>query len=255
MIDVTVATMNSGKTIALCLDAILRTIPVRNIIVVDGGSHDDTIEICESYGCKTYVSPLLSLGQARFFQAKMCETDFIVYVDSDVYIKETWWRAVSRELKKHGNRIGIVNSKGKGKSSNSAYYKFSNWLYEKKRINVSFSNTLTRRELVLKCEKLNSVHAGEDKTFFDFVRERGYKIITIKEPLAYHDKDGYLHHPYAYYRMGKSETFVKVLRWTPSTMNLLWKWLRFSLEEAHFDLQLMCFVLKLQVNRLRGNLS
>lgn len=161
-------------------------------------------------GCKIYVDPLLSLGQARYFQAKMCETDFIVYIDSEVYIMETWWRVVSRKLKKYSNSIGIVNSRCVCESSNSTYYKFFNW-YHKNRSNVSFSNTLTRRELVLKCERLDNVQAGEDR-FFDFVRQRGYRIVTVKEPVANHDKDVYLHHPYVHYRMGKSEPILKIFR-------------------------------------------
>lgn len=57
------------------------------------------------------------------------------------------------------------------------------------------------------------------RPFFDFVKERGYEIITVEESLAYYDKDIYLHHPYAYYRMQ------------------------------------MTHACKLRVDRLRGNLS
>lgn len=49
VIDFTIATINSGRTIGMCLGAILCTIPVKNIIIVDGVSHENALEICKSY--------------------------------------------------------------------------------------------------------------------------------------------------------------------------------------------------------------
>ena len=51
-LDVTIATLNSGKTIARCLQHIQENLPHHNIIVVDGGSKDNTIEICNSFDAK-----------------------------------------------------------------------------------------------------------------------------------------------------------------------------------------------------------
>jgi len=55
---------------------------------------------------------------------------------------------------------------------------------------TSFSNTAVRRDVILGCkELLDRVHAGEDWTVKQRAISLGLKAVTVKEKLAYHDKD------------------------------------------------------------------
>ncbi|MGA3406405.1 MAG: glycosyltransferase, partial [Candidatus Bathyarchaeia archaeon] len=56
MIDASIATKNSAKTIARCIMAIRESIPIGRIVVVDGGSTDDTIAIAKSLGAEVRVN-------------------------------------------------------------------------------------------------------------------------------------------------------------------------------------------------------
>jgi len=209
-IDVTVATLNSSNTIWKCLNSIHQNIPYRKIIVVDGGSVDDTVKICKSFGAELISARGALLGETRFLQALNCETEWIAFIDSDVYVKKNWWTTINKHIK---DDRGIINSRCLYKCTFEAYKRFFEYCWKSRphpRVNVSFSNSLTRRELVLKCNHICRVHAGEDEVFFKYVKNLGLNNVTISGDLAYHDNDIYLHHPFAYFRMGWSIKNLKI---------------------------------------------
>ena len=250
-LDVTIATLNSAKTIARCLQHIQENLPHHNIIVVDGGSKDTTIEICNSFNAKVIETDLL-LGPTRFMQAKHSTTKWIVYVDSDVYLGPRWWPRIKEEL---GESVGVVNTRCRVKCSYPEYHRFfvHEWNRRTPKISVSFSNTVTRRRTVLDCPQLKHIHAGEDAIFFNHVRKQGLKIKTVPGYFAYHDRDIYLHHPSAYYRMGISSA-VSNLRLIRLYLRKNMQWLKYTRDKGRFNLRLLLYLNKLAVNRAAGTL-
>ena len=51
-----IPTLNEEAHLSGTLDSVIVQTGEKEIIVVDGGSHDETLEIALSYGCKTIVS-------------------------------------------------------------------------------------------------------------------------------------------------------------------------------------------------------
>lgn len=253
-IDVAIATFNSSHTIFECLKSIQKNIPYRKIFIVDGGSTDDTLEKCKGFDTVVISAPGALLGETRFLQALYCRTKWIALIDSDVYIKNNWWTVLSKQI---SDDVGIINSRCTPKCSFEEYKHFFDYCWIARpvpRINVSFSNTLTRRKLILNFKQLRLVHAGEDGLFFKYIKQLGLNRVTIQKDLAYHDNDIYLHHPFAYLRIGRSIKTPKI-KIPLIFYRKIRKWFKYSKNNKSFNISLLFFVIKLCVFQTAGILG
>ena len=98
-IDVVMRTRNSSELLKQCLDSVFQEIPVRKVIIVDGGSTDNTLKIASGYkDIEIYVKPELNIGQATQFGFNMSKTDWIAVIDSDMVLKKGWFEEMSRHM-------------------------------------------------------------------------------------------------------------------------------------------------------------
>jgi len=254
LLDATIATLNSALTLERCLESILANIPVRSIFVVDGGSSDGTLEIAKKHDVRLIEERAL-LGWTRYIQAKICQTEWIAYVDSDVYVYDAWWKNVSRYWKQPD--VGMILGFADAPTNNLPIYDKYLKHRAKKEGTVAFSNTLIRRRLVLECEdELRHVHAGEDDIVAKHVKASGFKIITIPEPLCFHDRDPFETHPKAYRRSGRSARTRYGLHGVTVVPNALISmiiaWYNFSRETGRHSLRLFLFLLRLWIEYAIG---
>jgi len=256
-IDVTVATLNNESTIDRCLRAIREHLPVENLIVVDGGSTDRTLELARAQQARLIYEPGL-LGRVRFIQARECTTEWIAYVDSDVFVYQQWWPEVSQYVSdlSVGMVSGFVDLELGKLPEYDAFLK-----YKARKFGVeAFSNTLIRRGLVLECEdKLRNVHAGEDSVVARHVVARGYRIITIPKRLCFHDRKIIETHPQAYFRSGQSirqSSGAKgIYRIANSVRRAFCDWRAFSIDTGNFSPKLLAYLGKLYAWMIIGFLS
>jgi glycosyltransferase involved in cell wall biosynthesis len=85
--------LNSAATLKATLEAILKTrLPPEEweVIVVDNGSSDRTVEIAKSYPVKVLHCPVRGAGPARNFGARHAIGEFLAFVDSDTEVEEDW---------------------------------------------------------------------------------------------------------------------------------------------------------------------
>ncbi|MEM4091393.1 MAG: glycosyltransferase family 2 protein [Thermoplasmatales archaeon] len=111
-VDVVIPTLNSAETIGTCLELIRAQDYAGdiNIIIMDGGSEDNTIDICKRFKCEIHVEPGMygtGLTGARNKSLDYCKSSLSWQVDSDNYIadKHTLFNLVQPFL--HDDSINI----------------------------------------------------------------------------------------------------------------------------------------------------
>ena len=98
LISVVVCTKNAVGTIGQCLESVKRNYP-SEMIVVDGGSTDGTVEIAKRYTDRIYFDNGIGLADARQLGAEKAAASYIFYVDSDVILPRYCLRTMMDELK------------------------------------------------------------------------------------------------------------------------------------------------------------
>lgn len=77
------------------------------IIVIDNGSNDNTVEIAKKYGAKTYIRKTGTISGLRNYGAKVSNGEILVFVDADVEIKPDFLKNALKYLK--NPKIGIIS--------------------------------------------------------------------------------------------------------------------------------------------------
>ncbi len=80
-VSVFMITQNEEDRIAASISAI-RDI-VDEVIVVDSGSTDKTLEICQSLGAKTYHRDWTGYGEQKRYAESLCKNDYVINLDAD----------------------------------------------------------------------------------------------------------------------------------------------------------------------------
>jgi glycosyltransferase involved in cell wall biosynthesis len=181
-IDIVTPVLNSEKTIIEFLDAIEKEIPVNNIIFVDGGSIDNTIDLIRGHNLwkqnhvKIWIEPNLNIGQARFLAMQQVVTDYWAWIDSDVIIQSGWYEAMMNKIKED-DIMAVETNK-------IEFYRVVAPPEHHRRL---FGGNLFRRQVIeLFKENDWDIFSNEDE-FMQLVIERnGYKIGKIDEPLVHH---------------------------------------------------------------------
>ena len=91
VVSVVILTKNSSLTLKKCLESVFNQ--KRNpdeVIVVDGSSKDDTLNIAKGYAVKIVEEPGLGFGHARNLGVKEAKGDLIFFIDSDCYAEPQW---------------------------------------------------------------------------------------------------------------------------------------------------------------------
>lgn len=79
-ISVTIITKNESANIRRCLNSLGWT---DEIIVVDSGSTDDTLEICREFDCRIYEVEWEGFGKTKQFCVDQATNDWIFSIDAD----------------------------------------------------------------------------------------------------------------------------------------------------------------------------
>ena len=89
MLSVSIITKNEESNIKRCLDSIKWA---DEIIIVDSGSTDNTLEICQTYNCKIIETEWLGFGKTKQIGVNAATHDWVLSIDAD--------EEVSNELKR-----------------------------------------------------------------------------------------------------------------------------------------------------------
>ena len=176
-VDVVIRTRNSAELLPQCLDAIFAEIPVRKVIIVDGGSTDDTLEIASRYpDVDVYSRPELNLGQATQFAFSVAQADWVAVIDSDMVLQKGWFDEMSRYMDQadaiEGCRI--------------EYYRLRRVQNLTKVRYGVFGQTLLKRSALQNADMNLNLPHGEDAATKHYFDTHGLKWMKVENYLAEH---------------------------------------------------------------------
>ena len=82
-VSLVVITKNEASCLAKCLQS---TDFVSEIVVVDSGSTDDTVQIAERLGAKVFHQDWLGFGPQKQFAVNCAKYDWVLCLDADEYL-------------------------------------------------------------------------------------------------------------------------------------------------------------------------
>lgn len=90
-VTVVIPTLNEERFLPRCLASLERqTLPPREVIVVDGGSRDGTLEIARDFGARVIQIKEKGIARARHIGFESARTPFIASTDADAVVPKNW---------------------------------------------------------------------------------------------------------------------------------------------------------------------
>ena len=110
-VSVQVCTLNEEANIGPCLESIRANDP-QEIVVIDGGSSDRTVEIATAAGARVLAPGRLGLGPSRQQGWRATDLPYVAFVDADDRLPRTWLTVMLEELHAGGyaalqSRLGV----------------------------------------------------------------------------------------------------------------------------------------------------
>jgi glycosyltransferase involved in cell wall biosynthesis len=171
------------------LESVYREIPVCHLIVVDGYSTDRTLEIVRKYPNVKIIRSRKSLGKCREIGIKEVDTEWFVFVDSDVILNKGWLRKIKNYIQP---MIGAVEgldmvmnpARGAMQLAMERLKKLRGHPIAQRR--AFTGDTLIRIDAVKGIEIPEHIPVFEDEFIKKYVERRGYKWVKTREHLCKH---------------------------------------------------------------------
>ena len=104
-ISIIIPTLNEANNLPLLLSDLLTTYKEVEIIIVDCGSEDKTIDVAKIYGAKVYRSKEKNRGLQLDIGAKNSKGEWLIFLHADTRLTHDWFRKINSVLKGDKNYI------------------------------------------------------------------------------------------------------------------------------------------------------
>jgi glycosyltransferase involved in cell wall biosynthesis len=188
-VDVVILTKNSERLLRKCIDSVYQNVPVNRLIVVDGCSADNTAlivkEFQEQHGNVIFVQDKGTRASARQKAINMVESDWFMFVDSDVILSQNWFAKAEKLIKDDigaiwGIEIWSVLRKAK---ILRLFERATLKIFEKR---GGTHDLLIRRKAIESMKLPYQLHNYEDAYIKSWVCGQGYRVIGVYEPYCLH---------------------------------------------------------------------
>ena len=175
---------NTLKSIKECIDS-----EDYEIIVVDNGSTDDTVNIAESYGCKVKICPNATIAKLRNIGFEHSKGEILVFLDADVYLDILWYKNFKRlKASLIKNQLQVTGSRCLPENDNNFLTKY--WYLKLTEYDAKYINSghmVTTRKLFMNIGGFNEeLVTAEDYDFCLRARKVGADVYSKPELKVYH---------------------------------------------------------------------
>lgn len=227
-LDVILLTKNSlHPCLKDCIDSIYRSIPVNNLIVVDGGSTDGTLELLRGYPQVEFICDSTGTrATARQKGIEAVKTSWHVHVDSDVILSNDWFNKAWANVTDSTGAVwgAAIPSEPHFYNINYAMSKLYHTdikdllIKQMRGERCMMHDTLVRTVAVNGIHIPPNLHIYEDDFIGRYIIGKGYRFLKVASPYCLHNltpnerftgfiTTGYLLKKYHFGRLSQ------VLRW------------------------------------------
>ena len=104
-VSIIIPTINEANNLPLLLSDLSIIQKEGEIIIVDCGSEDRTIDLANIYGAKVYQSKERNRGLQLNIGAKNSKGDWLIFLHADTRLTHDWFRKINSVLKANNNYI------------------------------------------------------------------------------------------------------------------------------------------------------
>lgn len=216
-LSVCMITKNEEKNISRCLESIKDI--ADEIIVVDTGSTDKTVEIAKSFGAKTYFFKWdKNFSHARNASIEKATMDWIIFLDADEELPKEEGLKLKQIINTtplegfHCRLVNIVSSQNIGDAlvlrvfRNNPIYRFRGKMHEQ----IVFSIQEEKGPQSIGTTDIKIVHYGYDPELAD-MDSKQKRNLELLESYPEEDRDGYFYYSLAneYTRIGEYDKALK----------------------------------------------
>jgi len=104
-ISIIIPTINEANNLPLLLSDLSIIQKEGEIIIIDGGSEDKTIDIANIYGAKVFISKERNRGLQLDIGAKNSKGEWLIFLHADTRLNHDWFRKINSYLEGNKNSI------------------------------------------------------------------------------------------------------------------------------------------------------
>jgi len=109
-VSVIIPTLNEEKYLSKCLESLVRQSRVKpaEIIVVDGGSKDQTAKVARKFTDNVLLEPNRPVGAARNAGARQAKGETLAFIDADTIACERWVEEIAQTFDEDACAAGVT---------------------------------------------------------------------------------------------------------------------------------------------------
>jgi hypothetical protein len=109
-ISIIIPTLNEVRYLPKCLSSLINQSrsDIGEIVVVDGGSTDGTVEVARKYSDKVVVEPGQAVGASRNLGARRAKGEILAFIDGDTIASVDWLEEIARSFHENPSAIGVT---------------------------------------------------------------------------------------------------------------------------------------------------
>ena len=188
MLSFIIPTLNEEENIGKVIDSIKTCLPSSNdyeIVVIDNGSVDNTVDVAKSKGAQVYLRPTDTISALRNYGVINTSGEFIAFLDSDVLLKKNWGFRINSILSYLRSEPLTITGSIYGISEDACWIE-DNWflpILNRKRVNYLNSGhlILLRNTFSIIGGFQEKLITGEDYEFCQRAKKKGIRIINNTE--------------------------------------------------------------------------